>query len=91
MGVALVGSLFTSRLHHAFSNTVSATDALSPAHVQALSDADRIHYVGAFAHALAGAFIYVVPLSALAVVLACALRERPLRSEVRDESLLDAV
>jgi MFS family permease len=93
MGVAFVGALFTSRLHHALAGSVSATDALDPAHVQALSGADRTHYITAFSHALAGTFIYVVPLSALAIVLACALRERPLAHHVHqdDQPLLETV
>jgi EmrB/QacA subfamily drug resistance transporter len=68
VGVALVGALFTRRLDH----------ALGAGH----HDPHSAEYLAKFAHALAGTFTYVVPLGLLALGLALALRENPLRGHV---------
>jgi hypothetical protein len=51
----------------------------------------RAHYVSGFAHALAGTFLFVVPLMAGSILLALALREQPLRQHVHTEALIEAV
>lgn len=77
VGVALFGALFTSRLATALDGRAS----LRPEAVQALPDAERTAYVTDFADALTGTFLIAVPVMALAVVLAIALREVPLRTD----------
>src|SRR5206468_1139162 len=79
VGVALVGALFTSRLAHAVSGIVPGHSDLDPTAVKALPPTAQAHYVSGFAHALAGTFLYVVPLCMIAVLLAVSLREKPLR------------
>ena len=91
VGVALVGALFTSRLAHAVAGIVPGQTALDPAAVKGLPREVQGHYVSGFAHALAGTFLYVIPLSALAVVLALALKETPLRQHVHTETIVEAV
>jgi hypothetical protein len=59
--------------------------------VGALPPDVRAHYVDGFAHALAGTFLFVVPLSVGAVLLALALREEPLRVHVHAEPVIEAV
>jgi EmrB/QacA subfamily drug resistance transporter len=76
VGVALFGALFTSRLARALGEAGS----LQPEQVHQLPDAARDTYVAHFADALTGTFLYAVPLLVLAVGLAVALREIPLRS-----------
>lgn len=79
VGVAVIGSLFTSRLSHAVAGIVPGHTSLDPAQVQALPDATRTAYVDGFANALAGTFTFIVPLAVVALALALALRETPLR------------
>ncbi|HEX7134315.1 MAG TPA: MFS transporter [Iamia sp.] len=80
IGVALFGALFNSRL---LARIGEGGESLRPEEVQALPDAARASYVGAFADALTGTFLYAVPLMLLAVGLAVALREVPLRTTNR--------
>jgi EmrB/QacA subfamily drug resistance transporter len=75
VGVALVGALFTRRLTHS---------------VGALRPTDS-GYLDAFAQALSGTFLYLVPLCAVAVVLALLLRETPLRQNVHAEVIVEPV
>jgi EmrB/QacA subfamily drug resistance transporter len=91
VGVALVGALFTSRLANAVTGIVPGQTALDPSQVGALPSDVRAHYVSGFAHALAGTFLFVVPLTAGAVLLALALREEPLRQHVHAEAMVEAV
>jgi MFS family permease len=91
VGVALVGALFTSRLANAVTGIVPGHTALDPSQVGALPSDVRAHYVSGFAHALAGTFLFVVPLTAGAVLLALALREEPLRQHVHAEAMVEAV
>jgi EmrB/QacA subfamily drug resistance transporter len=76
VGVALFGALFNSRLHDA----LSGAEALRPEQVQALPDAARAVYVADFADALTATFAFSVPLLLVAVALAVAQRELPLRT-----------
>jgi len=85
LGVAFIGAMFSSRLHHTVARAIPAAE------LSALTGADRAHYIDAFAHALAGSFAYVVPLTALAVLLAWALREQPLRHHVHGQPPLETV
>jgi MFS family permease len=87
VGVALMGALFTSRL----TTSVSAEAALNPAHVQELTGAAQTQYISDFAHALAGTFLFVVPLAALAIVLSLCLRESPLRQHVHTDAVAEIV
>ena len=91
VGVALIGALFTSRLATAVAGIVPGRTALDPAQVQALPADVRAHYVSGFAHALAGTFLFMVPLMIGAIVLSLALREEPLRNHVHVEAVLEAV
>ncbi|MEY2422159.1 MAG: hypothetical protein QOI95_2226 [Acidimicrobiaceae bacterium] len=91
VGVALVGALFTSRLATAVAGIVPGQTALDPTQVATLPPDVRAQYVASFAHALAGTFLFVVPLMAGSVVLALALREEPLRQHVHTDALLEAV
>ncbi len=76
LGVALFGALFNARLSAALGDGRS----LQPTEVQALPAEAKHAYVAHFADALTGTFLYAVPLLVLAVGLALALREIPLRS-----------
>jgi len=82
LGVAIFGALFTSRLGERLTGDLASDGALDPTQVQALPDGVRHDYVDAFADALAGSYLYVVPLAAVAVGVACLLRENPLRDQV---------
>ncbi len=77
LGVALFGALFNSRLAARIGET---TESLRPEEVQALPAAAKASYVDHFADALTGTFLYAVPLLVLALVLAIAMRELPLRT-----------
>jgi len=77
LGVALFGALFNTRL---IARIGAGTESLRPEEVQALPDAAKAAYVGDFADALTGTFLYAVPLMVLATALAIALREVPLRT-----------
>jgi hypothetical protein len=91
VGVALIGALFTSRLAHSVATIVPGQDALDPKAVQALPHESQVHYVSSFAHALAGTFLYVVPLTIGAIVLSLALRETPLRQHVHADVAVEAI
>jgi EmrB/QacA subfamily drug resistance transporter len=91
VGVALVGALFTSRLASAVAGIVPGQTALDPTRVAALPPEVHAPYVSGFAHALAGTFLFVVPLMAGSILLALALREKPLRNHVHVEAIAEAV
>ncbi len=84
IGVAMFGALFTSRLSHAIAGLVPGGLAVDPRDLVSLAPPVRQAYVAEFADALAGTFVYAVPLALVGVALAVALRERPLRSEMHD-------
>jgi predicted MFS family arabinose efflux permease len=75
LGVALFGALFNARLAASIGG-----EALRPEAVRGLPPGERAAYVERFADALTGTFAYAVPLLALGIVLALALREIPLRT-----------
>jgi hypothetical protein len=77
VGVALFGALFNSRLA---ARIGEGAESLRPEQVQALPAGAKGAYVSDFADALTGTFLYAVPLLVLAVVMAVALREVPLRT-----------
>jgi EmrB/QacA subfamily drug resistance transporter len=80
VGVAAVGALFNARLTAAIGRP-----ALDPDDATSLGDRARTEYVTEFAHALAGTYLYLVPLGLVALALALAIRETPLRTDVSTE------
>ncbi|HEU5150042.1 MAG TPA: MDR family MFS transporter [Iamia sp.] len=93
LGVALFGALFNSRLA---ARLGEGAESLRPEEVQALAEPAKASYIGDFADALTGTFLYAAPLLVLAIVLAVAQREVPLRttndatSETVDPAVLAA-
>jgi hypothetical protein len=93
LGVAVFGTLFTSRLADSLGSAlagnagqavqagITSPDTLVPAAVKAAGEPLRSAIVYAYADALAPVFWYLVPILAVAFLLALALREVPL-SEV---------
>jgi EmrB/QacA subfamily drug resistance transporter len=90
LGVAVFGTLFTSRLAENLSGTLQANaeqaaaagitspDSLVPAAVQAAEEPLRTGIVNAYADALAPVFGYLLPALGVALVLALLLKEIPL-------------
>src|SRR3954466_11794821 len=93
LGVAVFGTLFTSRLagnlvgalgapgQRAAQAGIPSPDPLTPSAVKAAGEPLRTAIVDAYAHSLAPVFWYLVPILAVALVLALFLTEIPL-SEV---------
>jgi hypothetical protein len=93
LGVAVFGTLFTSRLADNLTSALSANAAdavragitspetLVPAAVKAAGEPLKSAIVDAYANSLAPVFWYLVPILAVAFLLALALKEIPL-SEV---------
>jgi EmrB/QacA subfamily drug resistance transporter len=93
LGVAVFGTLFTSRLadnlvaavtahgQQAVQAGITSPDSLTPSAVQAAGEPLRTAIVDAYANSLAPVFWYLVPILAVALVLALFLKEVPL-SEV---------
>ena len=93
LGVAVFGTLFTTRLAERLGTALSANaeqavtagilspDSLTPAAVDAAGDPLRSAVVFAYADALAPVFWYLVPILVVALVLAFFLREIPLATE----------
>jgi EmrB/QacA subfamily drug resistance transporter len=90
LGVAIFGTLFTSRLAdnlvgaltahgpQAVQAGITSPDSLTPAAVSAAGDPLKSAIVDAYANSLAPVFWYLVPILAAALVLALFLREIPL-------------
>jgi EmrB/QacA subfamily drug resistance transporter len=90
LGVAVFGTLFTSRLaenltgaltgnaEQAAAAGITSPDTLVPAAVEAAGEPLRTAIVDAYADSLAPVFWYLVPLLVLALLLSFALREIPL-------------
>jgi hypothetical protein len=88
--VAVFGTLFTSRLaenlttalagnaEQAVRAGITSPDSLVPSAVEAAGDPLRAAIVDAYANSLAPVFWYLVPILAVALVLALFLREVPL-------------
>jgi hypothetical protein len=88
IGVAIVGAIFTSRLATTVQDVIGQREPLNPAAVQTLPPGTRQAYVNGFADALTGTLTLVTPIIAVGVVLALALREKPLRTSTHAEPLL---
>ncbi|WP_091321376.1 MDR family MFS transporter [Geodermatophilus ruber] len=90
LGVAVFGTIFTSRLAENLSGALQANgeqaaaagitspDSLVPAAVQAAGDPLRAAIVDSYADALAPVFAYLLPAFVIALVLALLLKEIPL-------------
>jgi EmrB/QacA subfamily drug resistance transporter len=90
LGVAIFGTLFTSRLadnlgtaltenaQEAVSAGITSPDSLVPAAVKAAGEPLRTAIVDAYANSLAPVFWYLVPILAVAFLLALVLKEIPL-------------
>jgi EmrB/QacA subfamily drug resistance transporter len=90
LGVAVFGTLFTSRLADGLAGALSGNaeqavqagitspDTLVPSAVEAAGEPLRTAIVDAYAGALAPVFWYLVPILVVALLLAFALREVPL-------------
>ncbi len=90
LGVAIFGTLFTSRLadnlvtaltangQQAVQAGITSPETLTPAAVQAAGEPLKAAIVDAYAHSLAPVFWYLVPILAVALVLALFLKEIPL-------------
>jgi EmrB/QacA subfamily drug resistance transporter len=90
LGVAVFGTLFTTRLadnlgsalagnaEQAVQAGITSPDTLVPAAVEAAGDPLRTAIVDAYANSLAPVFWYLVPILVVALLLALALREVPL-------------
>jgi MFS family permease len=90
LGVAIFGTLFTSRLadnltgalasnaEEAVQAGITSPDTLVPAAVQAAGEPLKTAIIDAYANSLAPVFWYLVPILAVALLLAFALKEVPL-------------
>ncbi len=90
LGVAVFGTLFTSRLadnltgaltnngEQAVAAGITSPDTLVPSAVQAAGEPLKTAIVDAYADSLAPVFWYLVPILAVALLLAFALKEIPL-------------
>src|SRR4051812_36658276 len=90
LGVAVFGTLFTSRLagnlvgaltdnaQQAVQAGITSPDTLVPAAVEAAGDPLRTAIVDAYANSLAPVFWYLVPILAVALLLSLILKEIPL-------------
>jgi EmrB/QacA subfamily drug resistance transporter len=90
LGVAVFGTLFTSRLAENLGGALAANageavqagitspDTLVPSAVQAAGEPLKSAIVDAYANSLAPVFWYLVPILAVALLLALALKEIPL-------------
>jgi EmrB/QacA subfamily drug resistance transporter len=87
-GVSLFGAIFNSRLQDAFSGAggVAGSGRLDPATVAQLPAAARAAVAHAVSHATQGVFLYAACVSALAFVLAWAVRAVPLRGRPSGQS-----
>ncbi|MEU8545111.1 DHA2 family efflux MFS transporter permease subunit [Streptomyces sp. NPDC048717] len=88
VGAAIFGTLFASRLADALADrlprdgatALPSADSITPQVVHALPPALRDAFVQAYADAMPRIFLYLVPVLALGLVLAFALKEKPLVS-----------
>jgi hypothetical protein len=95
LGVALFGAIFASRLGQELADLPSAAAArfsggvnISPAEVHSLPPGVRGQFVLAFVDALQPVFLVGAGVTALTFVLACLLREVPLRATLDDTAEL---
>jgi EmrB/QacA subfamily drug resistance transporter len=88
-GVAVLGSIFASRLAHELSHLPGGAERaglgggvkLNPAQVHALDPSVREPFLHLFSNALSGVFLWGAAFTAAAFVLTWFLREQPLRRE----------
>lgn len=88
LGSALVGSLFTQRLHDLVAERLpmkpgqggGAESSLTPDRIHALPVAIREVIVGAYSDALTPIYLWLVPCGVIATVLLCFIREDELRT-----------
>jgi hypothetical protein len=78
LGVALFGTLFTSRLANLVGDSARG---LTPEQITHLPAGERAQMASAVADAITGVFAYGVPLFVIAFLVARLLRETPLRTE----------
>lgn len=85
-GVAIYGAIFNARLADSLDGVLApgsdvSADALrgSPAVIRSLPDNIQAGVVDAFADAVQGVFRWAIPIALVGIVLACMLREVPLR------------
>jgi EmrB/QacA subfamily drug resistance transporter len=78
LGVALFGTLFTSRLANLVGDSARG---LTPEQITHLPAGERAEMASAVADAITGVFAYGVPLFVIAFLVARLLRETPLRTE----------
>jgi MFS family permease len=81
VGVALFGSLFTSRITELLGH---ASLNVTPDAIRALPTAEQQATASAFAEAITSVFAYAIPFLILAFVLAWFVRETPLRTSSGD-------
>ncbi|WP_181797008.1 MFS transporter [Streptomyces sp. WELS2] len=88
VGAAVFGTLFAERLASALraelppgaGPRLPAADSITPQLVHALPPALRDAYIRAYADAMPRIFLYLVPVLALGLLIACFLKEKPLVS-----------
>ncbi|HWS37680.1 MAG TPA: MDR family MFS transporter [Actinoplanes sp.] len=91
LGTAIVGAVFASRLTDRLATALPAgggsadSHSLTPAAVRALPDGVRDAVVTAYADALVPIFGYLIPVLVVGLVLAFALKEKPLATRNETE------
>ncbi|MFF9580923.1 MFS transporter [Streptomyces achromogenes] len=88
VGAAVFGTLFAERLTSSLraelppgtGGHLPAADSITPQLVHALPPALRDAYIRAYADAMPRIFLYLVPVLALGLLIACFLKEKPLVS-----------
>ncbi|GAA2728727.1 MFS transporter [Streptomyces nogalater] len=88
VGAAVFGTLFAERLTSSLraepppgaGTRLPAADSITPQLVHALPPALRDAYIRAYADAMPRIFLYLVPVLALGLLIACFLKEKPLVS-----------
>ncbi|WP_030605884.1 MFS transporter [Streptomyces achromogenes] len=88
VGAAVFGTLFAQRLTSSLraelppgtGTRLPAADSITPQLVHALPPALRDAYIRAYADAMPRIFLYLVPVLALGLLIACFLKEKPLVS-----------
>ncbi|SHH76811.1 MFS transporter [Streptomyces sp. 3214.6] len=96
VGAAVFGTLFAGRLADALRETLPARagaglpdpESLTPQRVHALPPALRDACIRAYADAMPGIFLYLVPVLVLGLLIACFLKEKPLVSHNAAETEL---
>lgn len=93
VGSAVVGSVFVTRLHDllaermppAAANAPVSANSLTPGAVQGLPDALRIPVIDSYNDALLPIFLFMVPLTIIALVLLFFVEEKPLATQIDRE------